>query len=410
MEGFLSALFLQSGYNAALVGIGAALLGVAAGGVGAFVFLRKRALVSDAAAHATLPGLAAAFIVMVLLGGDGRNVVGLLAGSALSAACGLYLVDAMTRNTRLSEDAAIASVLSVFFGLGIVLLTFIQTMTAGRQAGLESYLLGSTAGMLFNEAAIIAAAGAAAAVLLLLMHRAMTLVAFDPEFAATTGVDVRSTDMATMALVLLITVIGLKVVGLVLIVALLIIPAAAARFWTNQVDRLVAIAAIIGGCAGYVGAAVSASLPNVPTGSVIVLCAFAAFVVSFLFAPARGILAAAIRHRDFERRVHRRQGLLALARNEPVFDALTLKLLQREGFMRADGVATLDGRAAGAKALRDEVRWDVARELHQEVSLSRGYDGLTAIEDVLTGDEIADIDRRIGERIGLAGLDGGGAR
>ncbi len=150
------ALLLQLGYNAMLVTIGAALLGMSAGATGTFLFLRKRALVSDAVSHATLPGIGLAFIVLVLLGGDGRNLPALLAGSALSATAGLLCVSWLTRRTRLAEDAAIGAVLSVFFGFGVVLLTVIQTLGTGRAAGLEDFLLGSTAGMLWSDAVIIA--------------------------------------------------------------------------------------------------------------------------------------------------------------------------------------------------------------------------------------------------------------
>jgi manganese/zinc/iron transport system permease protein len=157
MEALFDALLLRAGYNAALVTIGAALLGVAAGSAGTFLFLRKRALVSDAVAHSTLPGVGLAFIAMVIAGGDGRNLGGLLLGSAVSATIGLLLVEWIARRTRLAEDAAIGAVLSVFFGFGIVLLTIIQTMPSGKAAGLESFLLGATAGMLFHEALAIAA-------------------------------------------------------------------------------------------------------------------------------------------------------------------------------------------------------------------------------------------------------------
>ena len=132
----IDALLLQLGYNATLVAIGATLLGVSAGVTGTFLFLRKRALVSDAISHATLPGVCLAFILMASLGGDGRNLIGLLLGSAVSASVGLWCLNWLTRNTRLAEDAAIGSVLSVFFGFGIVLLTVIQTLGIGRQAGL----------------------------------------------------------------------------------------------------------------------------------------------------------------------------------------------------------------------------------------------------------------------------------
>ncbi|HKK35558.1 MAG TPA: metal ABC transporter permease, partial [Paracoccaceae bacterium] len=248
----LSALLLQAGWNATLVALGAALLGAAAGGAGAFIFLRKRALVSDAVAHATLPGVALAFIVMVALGGDGRSLVGLLAGAAGSAWLGLLAVDRLTRRTRLSEDAAIGAVLSVFFGAGVVLLTVIQTMTAGRQAGLESFLLGATAGMLLEDAVVIALGAAACALAVALLRRPMTLVAFDPGFAASTGVNVARMDLAMMGLVMAVTVVGLKIVGLILIVALLIIPPVAARFWSDRADRVVLLSGLIGGASGWI--------------------------------------------------------------------------------------------------------------------------------------------------------------
>ncbi|WP_306029409.1 metal ABC transporter permease [Stappia sp. MMSF_3263] len=389
------ALLLQGGYNAALVAIGAALLGIAAGAGGTFLFLRKRALVSDAIAHATLPGVGLAFLAMVAFGLDGRSLIGLIAGSALSAAAGLFAVEWITRRTRLAEDTAIGAVLSVFFGFGIVLLTVIQTQSQGRQAGLEGFLLGSTAGMLFQDAVVIAVGGVLAIAALVALRRPMTMVAFDPGFAAATGVNTGRVDMAMMMLVLAVTVTGLKIVGLVLIVALLIIPAVAARLWSERTDRVILAAGAIGGVSGYLGAAISAAAPGLPTGPIIVLVSFALFLGSLLFAPQRGVLAAAIRHRSFQLRLHRRQGLLSLARSEPIFDPLTLRVLQREGLIRTDRVATEDGRAAAARALRDERRFEIAREIHRDDPFAHRYDGLTPIEDVMTPDEIAEIDRLV---------------
>lgn len=390
------ALFLNLGYNATLVAVGATLLGIAAGVTGTFLFLRKRALVSDAVSHSTLPGVGLAFIVMVWFGGDGRNLIGLLAGSALSAWAGLLCLSWLTRRTRLAEDAAIGAVLSVFFGLGIVLLTVIQTMSAGRQAGLESFLLGSTAGMLWADAMVIAVGGALALALIVLLRRPMTLVAFDPEFAAAEGLPVHRIDLAMMGLVMAVTVIGLKVVGLILIVALLIIPPVTARFWTDRSDRVAVLAGAVGGLAGYLGAALSASAPGLPTGPIIVLVGFAFFAASLLLAPNRGVLAALLRHLRFQRRVHLRQGLLALAQGQPIYEPLTLRLLRRAGLARADGVATDAGRARAAKALRDEKRWQVVRADQAHEAAAALYDGLRDIETVLTRDQIADVDHRIG--------------
>ena len=404
MSDLAAALLLGAGYNAALVAIGAAMLGFAAGAVGTFLFLRKRALVSDAVAHATLPGVGMAFVLMVALGGDGRHLAGLLAGSAVTACLGLLCIEWIVRRTRLSEDAAIGAVLSVFFGFGVVLLTVIQTMSAGRQAGLEGFLLGSTAGMLFQDAVVIAVGGAGAVALTWLLRRPMTLVAFDPTYAAASGINIRRVDLAMMGLVMAITVIGLKLVGLILIVAMLIIPPVTARFWTDRSDRVIWFAGILGGVSGYVGTAISASAPALPTGPIIVLVAAALFVASLFFAPARGILAAMLRHRRFQRQVHRRQGLLALARSETIHDQLTLKVLRAAGLIRADGVATEAGRASAARIAWDERRWQIAREIHQDTGLTGRYDGLTPIEDVFTPDEIAEFDRRIGGPQPLGGV------
>ncbi|MDB2579211.1 MAG: metal ABC transporter permease [Tateyamaria sp.] len=403
MNPFLDALFLQAGYNAALVAIGAALLGFSAGSSGTFLFLRKRALVCDAVAHATLPGVGIAFIVMVSLGGDGRSLIGLLLGSAITAWVGLFLIEWIARHTRLAEDAAIGAVLGVFFGVGIVLLTIIQSMSSGRQAGLEGFLLGSTAGMLFQDAFVIAIGGSLAVLATWLMRRPMTLVAFDSEYAAAIGYDVRRVDLLMMGIVMGVTVIGLKLVGLILIVAMLIIPAVTARFWTERSGNVIWIAGAIGGASGYLGAVISASAPALPTGPIIVLVAAGCFVFSLLFAPVRGVLAAVIRHRRFQARVHRRQGLLALAAQHPIREAYTLRLLRHEGLVRADGVPTKTGRAQAAKIARDERRWDIARQVHQDVGLTGRYDGLTPIEDVFTHDEIADFDRRLGRPVAVGG-------
>jgi manganese/zinc/iron transport system permease protein len=392
------ALTLQLGYNATLVTIGAALLGMAGGVGGTFLFLRKRALVSDAISHATLPGVALAFMVMVALGGEGRNLVGLLGGAAVSAAVGLLLVSWLSTRTRLAEDAAIGAVLSVFFGFGIVLLTVIQTMSAGRQAGLESFLLGATAGMLQSEAIVIAVSAALTLALVLLLRRPLTLASFDPEYATSTGQNVTRTDLAMMGIVLAVTVVGLKIVGLILIVALLIIPPVTARFWTERTDHVVLISGVIGGLSAFVGAALSAALPDLPTGPIIVLVGFGLFALSLLLAPGRGVASALWRHWQYQRQVHLRQGLLALAHGQPIYERLTLRLLRAQGLARADGVATKLGRARAEKALHDERRWQIVRSDPAFEAAAQHYDGLMALERVLTADQMREIDATLANR------------
>ncbi|MEX0369326.1 MAG: metal ABC transporter permease, partial [Tateyamaria sp.] len=350
---------------------------------------------SDAISHATLPGVGLAFVVMVAFGGDGRSLVGLLVGASVSAALGLLCVHALTRRTRLGEDAAIGAVLSVFFGFGVVILTVVQTLNAGTQAGLEGFLLGSTAGMLRADAILLAISAALVLALVLVMRRPFELAAFDPGYAQATGWSLPRIDLAMMGIVLVVTVVGLKVVGLILIVALLIVPAVTARFWTERADHVVLIAGIVGGLSGYIGAALSAVAPDLPTGPIVVLVGFLVFLFSLLFSPRRGVLASVLTHMAYQRRVHIRQGLLALANDQPIYEALTHRLLSRSGLILPDGVPTPEGQAAASKAQLDESRWAIVRADQAYALAATRYDGLTPIEDVLTPDQLRDVDRQL---------------
>ncbi|MEM6903806.1 MAG: metal ABC transporter permease [Pseudomonadota bacterium] len=393
---FIDALILSAGYNTALVAIGAALLGGAGGAIGCFILLRRQAMVSDAISHATLPGVAIAFIIMAAAGGDGRFLPGLLLGAAATAGLGLLAVEWMGRRTRLPEDAAIGAVLSVTFGIGVVLLTIVQTLGIGKPAGLEGFLLGNAAAMLSAEALMVLASAAVAALGIALYHRRMLVTAFDPVYARSIGISPRATDRVMMLLALGITVIGLKLVGLVLIVAVMIIPPVAARFWTERADHMVLIGAGIGALGGYVGTAISASGEGLPTGSVIVLTLAGLFVLSMLFAPARGLAMAWVNRLRFRRRVRERQGLLAMARNEPIRDRQIYRFMQIAGYLDDDGALTEAGHLASAQVALDEARWALFRRHDPAGALARGYDGITSINHLLTPDEITWLDKELG--------------
>lgn len=195
-----------------------------------------------------------------------------------------------------------------------------------------------------------------------------------------------------------ITVIGLKIAGLILIVALLIIPAVTARFWFERVGYIVIAAGLFGGFSSYLGASMSALFPNLPTGPIIVLMSFFFFMLSFIFAPSRGMLAKWINHRKFQEKVHRRQGLLALAHDEKIFDAYTIKILRKEGYLRKDGVATQLGRSAAAKALLDEKRWLCFNDLYPENQRKANYHALEDISDILTSDELDALDHELAQQ------------
>ena len=232
-------LLLQD-YNTRVVMLGTGLLGMAAGLVGSFTLLRRRALMGDALSHATLPGVGLAFLLAPYLGLDGKSLPVLLTGAALSGILGVVAILYIRNLTRLKEDAALGIVLSVFFGAGIAILTIVQQVPSGHAAGLESFIYGKTASMIASDAQLIATAGLLSVIIIALLYKELTLLCFDEGFAGSRGYPVLCLDLLLMALVVIVTIIGLQAVGLVLMIALLVIPAAAARFWTHDLKRMTA--------------------------------------------------------------------------------------------------------------------------------------------------------------------------
>jgi len=294
---------LQAGYNSAVVVIGTTLLGIAAGTIGTFAVLRNRALMGDALAHSALPGLAMAFILGSLYGTTGRSLWLLLFGATISGLLGVVSVQLITKYSRLKEDTAIGAVLSCFFGLGIVLLSVIQSLRTGEAGGLEQFIFGQTAAMNRQDAFLMLGAASMSVITSVLFLKEFRLVSFDREFASADGWSVSAIDLLMMALVVFVTVVGLQAVGLLLIIALLIVPAAAARFWTDRLNAMLIGSALIGGLSGYIGACASSLLPRLPAGAVIVLVAGFIFLLSFLFAPARGLLSVLLKQFQMSLRV-----------------------------------------------------------------------------------------------------------
>jgi manganese/zinc/iron transport system permease protein len=299
----LETLALQSGFNTNAVILGTSLLGIAAGVIGAFALLRKRSLTADALSHAALPGIAGAFLIASSLGYAGRSMPVLMLGAAITGILGVLCIHLILQHSRLKEDAAIGIVLSVFFGVGIVLLSVVQTSNTGSAAGLNHYIYGQTAAMTRSDAYLMATIGIVASIIALVLLKEFMLVCFNEHFARSIGLPVWFIDSLMLGLVVVITVSGLQAVGIILIVAMLIIPPAAARFWTERLWKLVLISALIGGISGYAGAAISALFPRKPAGSVIVLVAGAVFVFSMLFAPTRGVLADSLRRIKLRMRI-----------------------------------------------------------------------------------------------------------
>ena len=299
-------------YNTLVVAAGVAAVGFAAGVIGCLGVLRRRALVGDAAAHATLIGVALAFLVT-----GRRDLPVLLLGGFVSAVASLGVLVFLRRWTRTRDDAATAIVLGVSFGLGITLISGITARGIAQSAGLEQLLLGHTAALTAGDALLLGSVSLAAVVLLMGAIKEATLVAFDAPFAAATGWPVMLIDYALVTLVAVMVVVGLPAAGAVLVTALVVIPPVAARQWTDRVSTMLVLAGLFGLVSAVVGVAVSAAVPRLATGPLVVLVAAAIFLISFFCAPTRGWLARAIRLRQVQRRWSEGRLLTAaLAREE----------------------------------------------------------------------------------------------
>jgi len=280
---FLGDLF--GNYTLRTVGLGAAFLGIVNGVLGSFAVLRKQSLLGDAISHAALPGIALAF----LLTGSKATIV-LLLGAAAAGWVGTLLVTNIVKNTRVKYDSALGLVLSVFFGIGLVLLTYIQRMPVASQAGLDTFLFGQAATLLARDVATIGILGSVVLLIVLAVWKEFKLLCFDPDFALSLGFPIRWLDVLLITLLVTSIVIGLQTVGVVLMSAMVVAPAAAARQWTDRLGAMVAISAFFGALAGAGGALVSSLTARLPAGPTIVLCLTAIVLVSLLAAPNRGVV------------------------------------------------------------------------------------------------------------------------
>lgn len=273
-----------SDYTIRTVTLGAALLGIVSGSLGTYAVLRKQSLLGDAISHAALPGIAIAFIIT----GTKSSAV-LMIGAMIAGWIATLFVLAITKNTRVSYDSSLGTILSVFFGVGLVLLTLIQKLPNANQAGLSTFLFGQAAALVQEEVITMAIFGIVALIPVGLFWKEFSLLAFDPEFGRSLGLPMHWIDVLLTSLLVIAIVIGLQTVGVVLMSAMLVAPAVAARQWTDRLGVMVILSAIFGALSGISGTLLSSSFSRLPTGPTIVLCVSVLVVVSLLLAPNRGV-------------------------------------------------------------------------------------------------------------------------
>jgi manganese/zinc/iron transport system permease protein len=279
-----------SDYTLRTITLGTAVLGAVTGMLGSFAVLRKESLLGDAISHAALPGIAIAFLIT---GSKDTNV--LLIGALVSGLIGTLWIRGITSKTHLKSDTALGLILSLFFGFGMLLLTYIQKQPNANQAGLDKYLFGQAATLVESDVWLMTFVTGLCLLVLLLFWKEFKILLFDKDYAQTLGFNTKFIDILITSFIVLAIVLGLQTVGVVLMSAMLLAPAAAARQWTNSLGKMVFLAAILGGSAGVFGTAISATQNNLSTGPVIVLVASTFVLFSFIFSPKRGLLFKRIR-------------------------------------------------------------------------------------------------------------------
>jgi len=281
---------LWTDYTLRTITLGTAVLGAICGMLGSFAVLRKQSLLGDAISHAALPGIALAFLIT---GAKDSGI--LMLGALISGLIGTFWIRGITSKTHLKSDTALGLILSVFFGFGMLLLTFIQKQPNANQAGLDKYLFGQAATLVESDVQIMIIVTGISLFVMLLFWKEFKILLFDADYTKTLGFNTKFIDVLITFLIVLAIVLGLQTVGVVLMSALLLAPAAAARQWTNNLGTMVVLAALLGAFSGVFGTAISASQNNLSTGPVIVLVAGVFVLFSFIFSPKRGLLFREIR-------------------------------------------------------------------------------------------------------------------
>ena len=275
---------LQS-YTTQMVLLGTALLGLASGIAGTFAVLRKESLIGDGLSHAALPGVVIAFLLTGI-----KDIEILIIGAALSAITAAWLITITVENSKIKFDGALATILSAFFGLGMVLLTYLQSLNNAGQAGLSKFIFGQAATILARDVYITSAAALIIIVLTALFWKELKLISFDVEYAKTLQIPVTFTLILYRSLLIMTIIIGIQSVGAILISSLLIAPAVGARQWTNKLGAMCILSGLFGMVSAMGGTIWSTTVQKLPTGPAIIVILSVIVLLSLIFAPNRGIL------------------------------------------------------------------------------------------------------------------------
>lgn len=403
LQEFIDFLLLRDA-NVRYVVIGSMLIGASAALVGSFLFLKKRALVGDAIAHSVLPGICLAFILF-----QTKSPLILLLGAIATGWISLVVIDLISNNSKIKSDTSIGLTLSWFFGIGIMLLTSIQKTGNAAQSGLDKFLFGNASAMLGEDVFLFSGVSIVLIAMTLFLFKPLKLVIFDRDFARSKGVRVGMFELALSTMTVIAVAAGIKAVGVVLMAALLITPAAAARFWTNDLRTMLLLASLFGMISGWSGAFVSYTLPRMSTGPWIVLVVSFIAIFSFFFGTQKGMVNKLWAQRKMQHKIANENVLkLFYHLGEELRDFTALRTfdeLMNKRFMsksdfnaafsrlkRRQLVFTSDGRMAltdqgvkeGQRLTRLHRLWELYLIKYVKVAPDHVHDDAEAIEHIIT--------------------------
>ena len=407
--------FSFSDPNVRYVAFGAMLLTASSAMVGTFTFLDKKSLLGDAIAHAVLPGICLGFLVS-----GTKNPIFLITGAFATGWLSLWCIEQITSRTRIKEDTAIGLVLSVFFGIGILMLTAIQKTGNAAQSGLDQFIFGKAAALVGQDLFVFSIVAATLLIAVILLFKEFALMSFDKDYAKAIGLPVKKLKVVLTGLIVLAVVAGIQAVGVILMAAMLITPAAAARFWTDSIKKMIVLASVFGAFSGLAGAYISWVAPAMPTGPWIVVVVSTIALISFFIAPSRGIVARLLKQRRNRITINEENVLKALYQlGEPskVFERTwtaeeimerrsmekntlhrMLKRLVDQGFVERDRDnwrLTTEGIKKSQRTVRIHRLWELYLTTKMNIAPDHVHDDAETMEHLITPELEQELERQL---------------
>jgi len=398
--------------NVTMVVIGISLLSISAAMVGTFTFLDKKALIGDAISHAVLPGVCLAF----MLSGS-KNPYWIVSGAFVTGALSTYAITWISNFTKLKEDTVIAAVLSIFFGVGIVMMTQLQQTGNASLSGLDHFIFGNAISIVRKDLWVYGFLALAIILTILFFYKEFQVMVFNRSFAQSVGLPVKRLEFLFNSLMVLAVVTGIQAIGVVLMAALLISPAAAAKFWTDRLDRMLWLAVIFSLISGIVGAYISFVLPHMPTGPWVVIVLSVIAFLSFFFSQKKGILTKWIAKRNYQRKIHsdhilkalynaREKGLKGLS-TQKIFSNFpgksfktqySIKRLINNGYINENQsfiTLTDHGLTEAKRIVRLHRLWELYMTEYMNIAPDHVHDSAEKLEHIITPELEAKLDKNL---------------